>query len=122
MNSAPTTETGMKLQDLCERLGVEYDEARYTLARGILPKGIEADPGRGNHRLFDSSQAFYLAIVLKLKAAGINTPLAGKIAEWSRHVQSKSVNLGWDRSFAPFAGKLLTQHQWFIDVGDARFA
>ena len=112
---------GMKLKVLCERLAVDYDEARYTLARGVLPKGIEDEPGRGNHRVFNYSQAFSLAVVLKLKAAGIATPLAAKISEWSRDVQHMSVGRSWDPQFAPFAGKLKAQCQWLMDVGDARF-
>ena len=68
-----------KLREICERLEVDYDEARYTLARGVLPKAIvQPEPGRGNHRQFDSSQAFYLAVALQHKAAGSNTTLAAK--------------------------------------------
>jgi hypothetical protein len=111
-----------KLRELCARLEVDYDEARYTLARGVLPKAIvQPEPGRGNHRQFDSSQAFYLAVALKLKAAGINTTLAAEISDWSRYVQGFAQNHGWDHRFAPFAGKLSTQHAWWVEVGDAKF-
>lgn len=113
---------GIKLKDLCDRLAVDYDAARYTLARGILPKGVQGGPGRGNHRLFNHAQAFHLAVVLKLKAAGITTTVAGRISEWSRHVQGISCNRGWDPRFAPFAGKLQTDRQWFLEVGDAQYA
>ena len=112
---------GMKLQTLCQRLGVDYDDARYTLARGVLPKGVEGEPGRGNHRVFTDRQAFYLAVVLKLKAAGITTPLAATISEWSFQVQNMSVNLSGDPQFAPFAGQFKTKCRWLIDIGDARF-
>lgn len=71
---------GIKLNSLCSRLGVSYRDARYALARGIIPKGIENEPGRGNHRVFDWNQAFHLAVVLKLKAAGMSTPLAGLVS------------------------------------------
>ena len=71
---------GIKLRDLCARLGVDYDEARYALARGIVPQGIDREPGRGNHRLFTPPQAYLLAIALKLKAGGVQTPHAGRLA------------------------------------------
>jgi len=113
---------GIKLKDLCDHLSINYDEARYTLARGVLPKAIaKTEPGRGNHRVFNPEQAFYLAVCLKLKAAGVNTTLAAKISDWSRSIQNMSQNLGWDFQFAPFAGMLNTEHEWYIDVGDARY-
>lgn len=111
----------IKLRDLCDRIGVSYRDARYALARGILPEGIEAEPGRGNHRLFSPSQAMHLAVVLKLKAAGVHTPLAGQIAEWSSRLRGVAMNLGWDHRFSPFDGSYHTDHQWFIEVGDGQF-
>jgi len=122
MAKRKTSDASIKLKTLCERLSVDYDEARYTLARGVRPKGIKAIPGRGNHRLFDRGQAFQLAVVLKLKAVGITTPLASQIATWSRAIQGTACNLGWDHRFAPFAGQLTTEHRWFVEVGDARYA
>ena len=115
------TSPRIRLKVLCSRLGVDYNESRYALTRGILPRGIEPEPGRGKHRWFDASQAFYLAIALKLKAAGLHTSLAADLSQWSRHVQGYSANLGWDHNFAPFAGQLHTAHQWFLDVGDGRY-
>ena len=113
---------GLKLRELCARIKVDYDEARYTLARGVLPKQVaKREPGRGNHRQFDARQAFYLAVVLKLKAAGINTTLAAEISGWSQRVQDVACNGGWDPGFAPFAGELTTSRAWFVEVGDARF-
>jgi len=111
----------LKLQDLCARLDVDYDGARNTLARGIRPRGVRQHPGRGNHRQYDRTQAFHLALILKLKAAGMTTTLAGKVAEWARVIQGMSVNLGWDHRFAPFSGNFQTEREWFVDVGDARF-
>lgn len=112
---------GIKLNTLCERLGVSYRDARYALARGIIPKGIENEPGRGNHRVFDWNQAFHLAVVLKLKAAGMSTPLAGLVSEFAARIQGLSVNLGWDYEFVPLRGKFQTEHRWYLDIGDAQF-
>lgn len=112
---------GIKLKSLCDRLGVSYRDARYALARGITPKGIENEPGRGNHRVFDWKQAFQLAVVLKLKAAGFHTPLAGLVSEFAARIEGLSVNLAWDPGFAPLRGKFETKHRWYLDVGDGRF-
>jgi hypothetical protein len=113
---------GLKLKEICERLGVDYDEARYTLAQGALPEGVTADPGKGNHRVFEPSQAFTLAIILKLKAVGISTAVAKNSAEWSWVAQRMAVNLGYDVPFAPFDGKLQSEKEWYLEVGDLRYA
>ncbi|MGZ9128183.1 MAG: hypothetical protein ACXW4Z_10440 [Candidatus Binatia bacterium] len=113
---------GLKLKEICRRIDVNYDDARYTLAKGALPDGIKAEPGRGNHRVFENRQAFMLSIILKLRAAGVSTTVAKDIAEWSRQVQSMAASLGWNWQFAPFAGKFESDHEWYLDVGDARYA
>lgn len=112
---------GIKLNVLCARLGVSYRDARYALARGITPKGVENDPGRGNHRLFNWAQAFELAVVLKLKAAGFHTPLAGMISKFAARIEGLSVGLAWDSEFAPLHGKFTTEHRWYFDIGDGRY-
>ena len=61
----------LKLSEICSRIGTDYDDARNALANGLLPKGIDAKPGRGRHRQFDPWQAFTLAIALKAKDAGL---------------------------------------------------
>jgi DNA-binding transcriptional MerR regulator len=122
MSAIKRPEAGLKLKEICQRLGVDYDDARYTLAKGVLPDGVAADPGKGNHRLFEDRQAFMLAIILKLRAAGVSTAVAKDVAEWSRHVQGLAVNLGWDWNFAPFAGKLHSEKEWYLDVGDKKYA
>ena len=114
--------SGMKLKMICERIDVDYDQARYALARGVLSTVVKEEPGRGNHRVFNNWQAFQLAVVLKLTSSGISTPLAAKISDWTRRIQSMSADLSWDPQFAPIAGKLKTGSQWLIEVGDARFA
>ncbi len=112
---------GSKLQEICRCIGADYDNARYLLAKGLLPKGVEAQPGKGNHRVFDSSQSFQLAIILKLRAAGVTVEFAKEVAQWVKFVQGKSVNESWEWTFAPFAGKLQTNEAWYLEVGDARF-
>jgi hypothetical protein len=111
----------LKLRDFCDRIGANYRDARYALAHGIVPKGIERDPGRGNHRLFDHRQAFWLAIVLKLKAAGIKPKLAAVMASWAEKIKGFTVNSGWDWTYSPFDGKLATENEWILEVGDAEF-
>ena len=59
----------MKVGELCERLDVSYRDARYVLEEGILPKGVDENPGKGDHRDLTNDQAFWLAIVLLLKAS-----------------------------------------------------
>jgi DNA-binding transcriptional MerR regulator len=122
MSTIQRPEEGLKLKEICRRLGVDYDDARYTLAKGVLPDGVAADPGKGNHRIFENRQAFMLAIILRLRAVGVSTAVAKDIAEWSRHVQGMAVNLGWDWNFAPFAGKLHSEKEWYLDVGDSKYA
>lgn len=122
MSTLKRPEAGLKLKEICQRLDVDYDDARYLLAKGALPDGIAADPGKGNHRVFEARQAFMLAIVLKLRAVGVSTAVAKDIAEWSPHVQGLAVNLGWDWNFAPFAGKLHSEQEWYLDVGDMNYA
>lgn len=114
-------ELELKLQDFCDRIGASYRDARYALAHGMVPTGIDREPGRGKHRVFDDRQAFWLAIVLKCKAAGIKPKLATEIANWSRRVSGYAQNLGWDWQFSPFLGNFATDKQWYLDVGDARF-
>lgn len=112
----------LKLQDFCDRIGASYRDARYALAHGMVPTGIDREPGRGKHRVFNYRQAFWLAIVLKCKAAGIKPKLATEIANWSRRVSGYAQNLGWDWQFSPFLDNFVTDRQWYLDVGDARFA
>jgi hypothetical protein len=120
--SNSSSQEGIKLHDLCRRINVDYDEARYVLAKGILPKAVaKSEPGRGNHRLFSPSQAFYLAVCLKLKAAGINSTLAAEICEMSRQIQNLAKKSGWDLRFVPFGDEIDTEQRWLLDVGDARY-
>jgi hypothetical protein len=113
-------ETCFRLQDLCERLDVDYRDARYICERALLPEGVAREPGRGNHRRLTPAQAVWLGMVLKLKACGINTPKAAQITAFASRIQEFSCNGGWDPEFAPLSGVFETQHRWYFDVGDAR--
>lgn len=120
--SVDSPENCLKLQEICRRLQVDYDDARYALAKGALPHGVVAEPGRGNHRLFKPPEAFMLAIILKLRSAGVSTSVAKDIGAWSLYVHGMAVSLGWDWQFALFAGPLHSTKEWYLDVGDRRFA
>jgi len=112
----------MRVGELAERLGVRYRDVRYVLERGIMPAGVDESPGRGEHRDLSAAQAFWLAIVLHLKANGVRTPLAGQIAEFARAaLRSVSENLPWDRPFDPFRGMMSTDWEWFVECGDLKF-
>ena len=114
-------ELELKLQDFCDRIGASYRDARYALAHGMVPTGIDREPGRGKHRVFNHRQAFWLAILLKCKMAGIKTKLAEEIANWSQRISGYAQNLGWDWRFSPFQGNFDTDQQWYLEVGDATF-
>ena len=86
---------GFQLQELCERLGVSYREARYVCEKGWLPPGVEAQPGRGHHRRLTARQAVWLGVVLKLKACGVQTPAAARVAAFAEGVKGIARNLGF---------------------------
>ena len=112
----------MQVGELSTRLKVPYRHARYALEQGILPAGVEEKPGRGDHRQLAPAQAFWLGIVLMLKQSGVQTPLAGKIADFAREaVRTVTQNLNWEYSFHPFLGRFETEHQWFVDIGDLKY-
>lgn len=120
-NKTDSPELELKLCDFCDRIGVKYRDARYALAHGMVPEGIDEYPGRGNHRVFNYRQAFWLAILLKLKAAGIERSLAAEMASWAERVKGYAVNLGYDGKFSPFDGKYVTKNKWYLEVGDKKF-
>src|ERR1700719_3990037 len=59
-----------------------------------------------------------MVVVLKLKAAGLKTPLAARIANLAEGIRGLSRNLVWDWPFSPFDGAFDTKHRWYIEVGD----
>jgi hypothetical protein len=112
----------MKVGELAQRLDVPYRDVRYVLEQALLPAGVEEKPGRGDHRELDPSQALWLAIVLKLKAIGLKTPIAAEVATFSRRaVTATTQNLNWEYTFDPFKGKLTTKNQWIVEVADLKF-
>jgi len=88
------TAPGLKLHEICGRIGTNYDEARYALARGLLTSGIAAKRGHGRHPLFDPWQAFTLSIPLKLKAGEVTTEAAQQFVDFAPTIQKQAVNLG----------------------------
>ena len=112
--------TSLTLREFCDRISVKYRDARYVLAHGMIPDGIDEEPGRGNHRTFNYRHSFWLAIVLKLKAARIQPKLAADMAKWAERVKGFALNLGWDWNFSPFDGKFPTENKWYLEVGDAQ--
>lgn len=109
----------MKLAEFSQRLGVPYRQVRYVLEQGILPRGVQDNPGRGEHRDLAPAQAFWLGIVLMLKQNGVQAPMAGQIADFARQgVRGLTQNLRWEDTFEPFLGKFATSNEWFVDIGD----
>lgn len=87
-----------------------------------MPGGIEQSPESGNHRHFGPGQAFWLAMVLKLKAIGIKAPLAATIATYAeKSLRGVTQNLSWDWQFLPMEGRFDTEQQYFVDVGDLKY-
>jgi hypothetical protein len=112
----------IQVGDLCQRLHVHERQLRYLLEQSHLPLGVEPAPQRGHHRQITAAQAFWLAIVLKLKAAGVSAPRAAAIATRTQELFAKTTaTQKWDPTFAPFAGRLVATHTWIVEIGDERF-
>jgi len=115
-------EATIQLRDICRCLDVRDRDARYVMERGFVPKGVYVKPASGNHRQFSGGQAFWLGMVLKLKAVGIKTPLAAKISDYAaRSVQTTTQSLCWESPFLPSQGKLETKYEYWVDVGDLKY-
>ena len=116
------SEPPLQLGELCERLEVRPRDARYVLEQGFVPTGVEPAPESGNYRQFQPRHAFWLGMVLKLKAGGIKTPLAAKIADYAQlALRGVTQNLVWDWQFHPMAGQFDTDHQYYVDVADLQW-
>jgi hypothetical protein len=112
----------MRVAELAERLQVPYRDVRYVLEQGILPRGVEESPGRGEHRELSLPQAYWLAIVLLLKQFGMRTPGAGEFADLTRDtVRWYTQNLGYEHSFQPFIGQFETEYEWYVEIGDMKY-
>jgi hypothetical protein len=109
----------MQLGELCRRLGVPSRHARYVFEQELA--GFESGPGTGHHRQLAPDQAFYLGIVLKLKASGVQAPLAGAIAGLTAGFFQMLDLRKWDPDFAPFKGQLSTKLDWYLEVADREF-
>ena len=89
----------------CALFGFDNRETRYVLEQGHVPKGVEQSPNTGHHRQFGPGHSFWLAIVLKLKQAGVKTPVAADVADYTnRAIQAVTQNLVWDMPFLPAEG------------------
>ncbi len=114
--------TTIQLHEICEALDVRDRDARYVLERGFVPKGVYVKPASGTHRQFSGGQAYWLGLVLKLKATGIKTPLAAEIADYAaRCIQTVTQNLGWEASFLPTQGRLETKNGYKVEIADLKF-
>ena len=89
----------LQIGDLCRRIDVPVRQVSYVLEEGYLPEGVEQRPGRGNGRQLRIEQAYWLAIVLKLRESGIKTQAAAELADYAKRGLSKvGVTMGWDKT------------------------
>jgi hypothetical protein len=116
---APPT---IRLGEFCELFEVTYRDVRYILEQGHVPAGVDRAPLTGNHREFAPGQAFWLAIVVKLKASGLKTPLAAKVADYALNLlRGVTQQLNWDFRFHPQQGWFDTEYQYHVEVGDLQW-
>lgn len=114
--------TPIQLGEICERLQIRERDARYVLEHGYVPEGVPESPVSGNHRQFGPGQAFWLGLVLKLKEAGIKTPIAAEIADVAtRALRQTTQNLNWDWKFLPDEGRFETERQYYLELGDGEY-
>lgn len=112
----------IQLREFCGLFQVKDREVRYILEEGYVPDGVRRAPSTGNRREFKPDQAFWLAIVLKLRHVGLRTPLAAKAADYATEgLRTVTQNLSWDWRFLPMKGWFDTEHQYYIDIGDLKF-
>jgi hypothetical protein len=116
------TQRTIQLGEICRRLQIKERDARYVLEQGNVPSGVDVSPDSGTYRQFGPGQAFWMALVLKLKQAGITIPHAAKIADYAEGgLRTATQNLGQDWQFRPWMGQFDTDHQYCVEVGDLEY-
>jgi len=112
----------IQLGKFCAALRVRPRDVRYILEEGHIPQGVAEAPNSGTHRQFSPRQAFWLAMIAKLKESGVSVPIAAKIADYSeRSLRIVARNLGWDRPFAPDLGRMQTEHQYVAEIAERAY-
>jgi hypothetical protein len=112
----------VQLGEFCQRLDVADREVRYVLERGFVPAGVAKSPSTGNHRQFSTGQAFWLAIVVKLRQSGVKTSQAAAIADLGiSYLRGVTRGLSWDWRFQPERGQFDTEHKYYLDVADQKY-
>lgn len=112
------TKVVANLSELCRALDVPQREVRYVLERGYVPSGVQRAPSSGNHRWFDYRQAFWLATVMRLRAAGLRTELAAELADHAEAALAKNIDC------EPTEGEAIDvpcdkcDREWAIEIAD----
>lgn len=116
-----TNSVSLKLSDFCKCLGIRYRDARYAMAHGMVPRGVDMSPGRGNHREFDYLQAFWLAIVLVLTKASVKPRFASKMADWCLRADLTFPGHRSTNGFSLFTLDDSPGGPWYLEAGDGKF-
>ena len=112
----------IQLGQFCAALRVRPRDARYILEQGYVPLGVDVAPNSGTYRQFDPRQAFWLAMVAKLKESGVAVPLGAKIARYSEEsLGTLGRRLGWDPQFGPDLGRLETEYQYVAEIAERKY-
>jgi hypothetical protein len=112
----------IQLAEFCRCFHVPTRQVRYVLERGYVPEGVAKQPATGNHRQFSPRQAFWLAMVVRVKSSGIKTPLAAQIADcalesWPNTPQAYR----WDWGNSPSWDQIDTKHQYYVEIADSKY-
>jgi hypothetical protein len=114
----PAESLPVQLGDICRYFGFRERDASYVLEQGFVPAGVDRKPVSGNHRQFGPGQAFWLVMVLKLKAVGIKPSVAAKIADHIAELwRPATQNTNWQDAFEPSV-KSEDQSRYSVEVGD----
>ncbi len=112
----------IRVGEFCRLFHVPAREVRYVLERGFVPAGTAEAPSTGNHRRFGPGQAFWLAMLIKLKQSGVKVPFAALIADYAvESVRTITRNLNWDWSFQPEKGEFDTEHRYLVEFADLTY-